>query len=99
RANKHDLLRDGRSDLGISSLRSTGGGMYRDGGSGGSRGDDDGSNGDGIGGGDEYADGAIHLASHSPVEGGDSEIGGDGGGVGMARSLSTSASGGRDIED
>ncbi|GJY85477.1 hypothetical protein Tco_0499503 [Tanacetum coccineum] len=31
-------------------------------------------------------------------EGGDSEISGDGGGVGMARSLSTSASGGRDME-
>ncbi|GKC94151.1 hypothetical protein Tco_1159593 [Tanacetum coccineum] len=37
RANKHDLLRGGRSDSGISSLRSIGGGMYRDGGSGGSR--------------------------------------------------------------
>ncbi|GKF15370.1 hypothetical protein Tco_0056832, partial [Tanacetum coccineum] len=39
RANKHDLLRGGRSDSRISSLRSTGGGMYRDGGSGGSEGD------------------------------------------------------------
>ncbi|GKC31543.1 hypothetical protein Tco_1038837 [Tanacetum coccineum] len=59
---------------------------------------DDGSNGDGTGGGDECADGAVHLARRSPAEGGDSEIGGDGGGVGMARSLSTSASGRRDME-
>ncbi|GKB54336.1 hypothetical protein Tco_0905089 [Tanacetum coccineum] len=51
----------------------------------------DGSNGDGTGGGDECADGAVHLARRSPAEGGDSEIGGDGGGVVMARSLSTSA--------
>ncbi|GKG55165.1 hypothetical protein Tco_0563152, partial [Tanacetum coccineum] len=48
---------------------------------------DDGSNGDDIGGGDECEDGAMHLARLSPVEGGDSEISGDGGGVGMARSL------------
>ncbi|GKB77735.1 hypothetical protein Tco_0944630, partial [Tanacetum coccineum] len=34
----------------------------------------------------------------SPVEGGDSEESGYGGGVGMARSLSTFASGGRDME-
>ncbi|GKB78702.1 hypothetical protein Tco_0945597, partial [Tanacetum coccineum] len=34
-----DLLRRGCSDSGISSLRSTGGGMYRDGGSGGRGGD------------------------------------------------------------
>ncbi|GJV89141.1 hypothetical protein Tco_1533079 [Tanacetum coccineum] len=60
---------------GISSLRSTGGGMYRDGGSGGSGRDDDGSNGDGIGGGDECAGEAVHLARRSLVEGGDSEIG------------------------
>ncbi|GJY01027.1 hypothetical protein Tco_0359179, partial [Tanacetum coccineum] len=59
---------------------------------------DDGSNGDGTGGGDECADGAVHLAKRSPAEGGDSKIGGDGGGVGMARSLSTYASGGRAIE-
>ncbi|GKB42385.1 hypothetical protein Tco_0887327 [Tanacetum coccineum] len=72
--------------------------MYRDGGSGGSGGDDDGSNGNDIGGGDECADGAMHLARHSLAEGGDSEIGSDGGGVGMARSLSTSASGERDME-
>ncbi|GJY13709.1 hypothetical protein Tco_0383018 [Tanacetum coccineum] len=98
RVNKHDLLRGGRSDSGISSLRSIGGGMYRDGGSGGHGGDDDGSNGDGTGGGDECVDGAMHLARRSPAEGGDSEIGGDGGGVGMARSLSTSTSGGRDME-
>ncbi|GJX41076.1 hypothetical protein Tco_0256066, partial [Tanacetum coccineum] len=39
-----------------------------------------------------------HLARRSPIEGGDSEICGDGDGVVMARSLSTSASGGRDIE-
>ncbi|GJX51789.1 hypothetical protein Tco_0278634 [Tanacetum coccineum] len=59
---------------------------------------DDGSNGDGTGGGDECVDGAMHLARRFPAEGGDSEIGGDGGGVGMARSISTSASGGRDME-
>ncbi|GJX09459.1 hypothetical protein Tco_0199318 [Tanacetum coccineum] len=59
---------------------------------------DDGSNGDGIGSGDECAGGAVHLARRSPAEGGDSEIGGDGDGVVMARSLSTSASGGRDME-
>ncbi|GKC73198.1 hypothetical protein Tco_1119081, partial [Tanacetum coccineum] len=41
---------------------------------------------------------AVHLARRSPAEGGDSEISGDGGGVGMARSLSTSASGGTDME-
>ncbi|GJS29566.1 hypothetical protein Tco_0490186 [Tanacetum coccineum] len=41
---------------------------------------------------------AMHLARRSPAEGGDSEIGGDGDGVVMARSLSTSASGGRDME-
>ncbi|GKF24093.1 hypothetical protein Tco_0076415, partial [Tanacetum coccineum] len=40
----------------------------------------------------------VHLARRSPTEGGDSETGGDGDGVVMARSLSTSASGGRDIE-
>ncbi|GJQ92685.1 hypothetical protein Tco_0003824 [Tanacetum coccineum] len=73
-------------------------GIYRDGGSGGSGGDDGGSNGDGTGGGDECAGGAVHLARRSPTEGGDSEIGGDGDGVVMARSLSTSASGGRDME-
>ncbi|GJZ88982.1 putative reverse transcriptase domain-containing protein [Tanacetum coccineum] len=42
---------------------------------------DDGSNGDGTGGGDECAGGAMHLARRSPAEGGDSEIGGDGSGV------------------
>ncbi|GJY99660.1 hypothetical protein Tco_0517090, partial [Tanacetum coccineum] len=57
-----------------------------------------GSNGDGTGGGDECAGGAVHLARRSPAEGGDSEIGGDGDGVVMARSLSTSASGGKDME-
>ncbi|GKF13316.1 hypothetical protein Tco_0054778 [Tanacetum coccineum] len=95
RVDKHNLFRGGSLDSGRSSLRSTGGGMYRDGGSGGSG--DDGSNGDGTGGG-ECVDGAVHLARRSPTEGGDSEIGGDGDGVGMARSLSTSASGGRDME-
>ncbi|GKF69082.1 hypothetical protein Tco_0202139 [Tanacetum coccineum] len=85
-------MRGGCSDSGILSLLSTGDGMYRDGGSGGSGGDDDGSNGD------ECAGGAVHLARRSPAEGGDSEIGGDGDGVVMARSLSTSASGGRDME-
>ncbi|GKF61594.1 hypothetical protein Tco_0181648, partial [Tanacetum coccineum] len=39
RVDKHNLLRGGCSDSGISSLRSTGGGMYREGGSGGSGGD------------------------------------------------------------
>ncbi|GKF45163.1 hypothetical protein Tco_0131715 [Tanacetum coccineum] len=72
---KHNLLRGGYSDSGISSLRSTGGG-----------------------GGDECASGAVHLARRSPAEGGDSEIGGDGDGVGMDRSLLTSAFGGRDME-
>ncbi|GJR11497.1 hypothetical protein Tco_0794149 [Tanacetum coccineum] len=38
RVDKCNLLRGGCSDSGISSLRSTGGGMYRDGGSGGSGG-------------------------------------------------------------
>ncbi|GKG16102.1 hypothetical protein Tco_0358425, partial [Tanacetum coccineum] len=61
-------MRGGHSDLGISYLWSTGGGMYRDGGNGGSGGDD----------------GVVHLARRSPAEGGDSEISGDGGGVGMA---------------
>nr|GFD57364.1 hypothetical protein [Tanacetum cinerariifolium] len=53
---------------------------------------------DGGSGGDGNAAGAVHLAGRSPVEGGNSEVSGDGDGVGMARSLSTSASGGRDIE-
>ncbi|GKC50295.1 hypothetical protein Tco_1073040 [Tanacetum coccineum] len=68
----------------MSSLRSTSG--------------DNGSNGDGTGGGDECADGAVYLARRSPVEGGDSEISGDGGGVGMTRSLSTSSYGGKGME-
>ncbi|GJR27758.1 hypothetical protein Tco_1103990 [Tanacetum coccineum] len=59
---------------------------------------DDGSNDDGIGGGDECADKAVHLARRSLAEGGDSEIRGDDDGVVMARSLSTSASGGRDMK-
>ncbi|GKE71505.1 hypothetical protein Tco_1529577, partial [Tanacetum coccineum] len=59
---------------------------------------DDGSKGDGTGGGDECAGGDMLLTRHSPTEGGDSEIGGDGDGVVMARSLSTSASSGRDME-
>nr|GFC62115.1 hypothetical protein [Tanacetum cinerariifolium] len=50
------------------------------------------------GGGDECTDGAMHLAMRSPAEGGDSEVSGDGGGVDMARSLSTSTSGGRDMK-
>ncbi|GJZ97059.1 hypothetical protein Tco_0669393 [Tanacetum coccineum] len=87
-----NLLRGGCSDSGTSSLRSTGSGMDRDGGSGGSEGDDDG------GKGGECACGAGHLARSSPGEGGDSEIGGDGDGVVMVRSLSTSASGGRDMK-
>ncbi|GKA93948.1 hypothetical protein Tco_0815934 [Tanacetum coccineum] len=95
RVDKHNLLLGGYSDSRISSLWSTGGSMYRDGGSGGS---DDGSKGDGTGGGNECAGGAMHLARSSPPEGGDSETGGDGDGVVMARNLSTSASGGRDME-
>ncbi|GJZ52076.1 hypothetical protein Tco_0606591 [Tanacetum coccineum] len=59
---------------------------------------DDGSNGDGIGGGDECVGRDVHLARRSPVEGGDSEKCGDGDGVVMTRSLSTSASGRRDME-
>ncbi|GKC30636.1 hypothetical protein Tco_1037930 [Tanacetum coccineum] len=39
RVDKHNLLRGSCSDSGISSLWSTSGGMYRDGGSGGSEGD------------------------------------------------------------
>ncbi|GJY07926.1 hypothetical protein Tco_0374980 [Tanacetum coccineum] len=66
--------------------------MDRDGGSGGSEGGDDG------GKGGECAGGVVHLARRSPAEGGDSEIGGDGDGVVMVRSLPTSASGGRDME-
>ncbi|GJW06442.1 hypothetical protein Tco_1568865 [Tanacetum coccineum] len=58
---------------------------------------DDGSNGDGTGGGDNVQVGR-HLEGPSPAKDGDSEIGGDGDGVVMARSLSTSASGGRDME-
>ncbi|GJZ27124.1 hypothetical protein Tco_0571377 [Tanacetum coccineum] len=46
---------------------------------------DDGSNGDGTGGGDKCAGGAMHLARRSLVEGGDSETGGDGDGVVMAK--------------
>ncbi|GKF69187.1 hypothetical protein Tco_0202244, partial [Tanacetum coccineum] len=91
-----NLLRGGCSDSGISSLWSTGGGMYKDGGSGGSG--DDGSKGDGIGGGDKCAGGAMLLTRRPLAEGGDSETGGDGDGVVMARSLSTSASSGRDME-
>nr|GEW72024.1 hypothetical protein [Tanacetum cinerariifolium] len=48
-------------------------------------------------GGDGNAAGAVHLARHSPAEGGDSEVSGDGDRVGMARSLSTSVSGGKDM--
>ncbi|GJS51177.1 hypothetical protein Tco_0624539 [Tanacetum coccineum] len=59
---------------------------------------DDGSKGDGTGGGDKCAGGAVHIARRTPAEGGDSKTGGDGDGVVMARSLSTSASGGRDME-
>ncbi|GKG27705.1 hypothetical protein Tco_0406032, partial [Tanacetum coccineum] len=84
--------------LGISSLWSADGGMYRDGGSGGSVGADDGSNGDGIGSGDKCKGGAMLLTRRSPAEGGDSKIGGYGDGVVMARSLSTSAFSGRDME-
>ncbi|GKG28001.1 hypothetical protein Tco_0406328 [Tanacetum coccineum] len=83
-------MRGGCSDSGISSLRSIGGGMDGDGGSGGG-GDDGGKGG-------ECAGGAVYLARRSTAEGGDSEIGDDGDGVVMVRSLSTSAYGGRDME-
>nr|GEY55107.1 hypothetical protein [Tanacetum cinerariifolium] len=82
RVDKHNLLRGGCPDSEISSLRSTGGGGYKDGGSGG----------------DGNAARAVHLARRSLAKGGDSEVSGDGDGVGMARSLSTSASSGRDME-
>ncbi|GKF67564.1 hypothetical protein Tco_0197243, partial [Tanacetum coccineum] len=72
------VMRGGCSDSGILSLWSTGGGMYRDGSSGGSGGDDDGNKGD------ECAGGAMQLARRSPAKGGDSEIRGDGDGVVMA---------------
>ncbi|GJW22592.1 hypothetical protein Tco_0733979 [Tanacetum coccineum] len=103
----HNVLISGSASAGLpqirelSSLRSIGGGMYRDGGSGGSGGsggDDDGSNGDGICSGYECAGGVMLLTRRSPAEGGDSEIGGDGDGVVMARSLSTSTSGGGDMK-
>ncbi|GJZ23724.1 retrovirus-related pol polyprotein from transposon TNT 1-94 [Tanacetum coccineum] len=73
RVDKYNLLRGGCSDSGISSLRSTGGGMYRDGGSGFGSVEvgkifDDGSSGDGIGSGDEC--GVVHLPMRSPAEGG-----------------------------
>ncbi|GKG59306.1 hypothetical protein Tco_0604957, partial [Tanacetum coccineum] len=51
----------------MSSLQSTGGGMYKDVGSGGSRGDDDGSKGNGTGGGDECTGGAMLLTRSSPT--------------------------------
>nr|GEW59175.1 hypothetical protein [Tanacetum cinerariifolium] len=59
-----------------------GGGGYKNGGSGG----------------DGNAAGAVHLVRRSPAEGGDNEVSGDGDRVGMARSLSTSASGRNDME-
>nr|GEY49330.1 hypothetical protein [Tanacetum cinerariifolium] len=49
-------------------------------------------------GGDGDASGAMHLARRFPADGSDSEVSGHNDGVGMARSLSTSASGGRDME-
>nr|GFC85612.1 hypothetical protein [Tanacetum cinerariifolium] len=48
-------------------------------------------------GGDGNAAGVVHLARRSPKEGADSEVSSDGDGVGMARSLSTSASGRKDM--
>nr|GEX31354.1 hypothetical protein [Tanacetum cinerariifolium] len=81
RVDKHNLLRGGISVSGISSLRSTGGGMCRGGGRDG----------------DGNAAGAVHLARRSPLEGGDCEVSGDGDGVGIARSLSTSASDEKDV--
>ncbi|GJX19259.1 hypothetical protein Tco_0221936 [Tanacetum coccineum] len=57
---------------------------------------DDGSKGDGTGGGDKCAGGAMHLTRRSPVKGGDSEIGGDGDGDSHGQKLSQPhASGGR----
>ncbi|GJX66122.1 hypothetical protein Tco_0300465 [Tanacetum coccineum] len=80
---------------GISSLRSTGG-MNNESGSGAS-GDDGrgGSGGDGsgnLGNGDDGSAGAAkHRARRFSAVGGDNEMSGDGGGVGKARSLSTSS--------
>nr|GEY98866.1 hypothetical protein [Tanacetum cinerariifolium] len=82
RVDKHNLLRGGISISEISSLRSIGGGMCRGGGNGS----------------DGNAAGVVHLSRRSPAEGGDSEVSGDGDGVGMARSLSTSSSDGMEIE-
>nr|GFA66991.1 hypothetical protein [Tanacetum cinerariifolium] len=48
-------------------------------------------------GGDGNAAGVVHLARRSPTEGGDSKVSGDCDGVGMAKSLSTSASSGKDM--
>ncbi|GJR94302.1 hypothetical protein Tco_0266476 [Tanacetum coccineum] len=92
---KCNLLLGGCLDSGISSLRSTGGGMDRGGGSGGFN--------------EGSADTQMMVVKvvkfawsmhqqGSPAAGGDSKIGGDGDGAVMARSLSTSASGGRDME-
>nr|GEY75936.1 hypothetical protein [Tanacetum cinerariifolium] len=66
----------------VSSMSEAGGGGYEDSGSGG----------------DGNAAEAMHLARRSPIKGGDSEVSGDGNGVGMAKSLSTFTSGGRDME-
>nr|GEX23471.1 retrovirus-related Pol polyprotein from transposon TNT 1-94 [Tanacetum cinerariifolium] len=98
RAVRHNLLQGGNSPSGMSSLRSTGGGMNSDAGSGGDcNGDDVDTCGgkysdDGRGGndGDGCAGVVKHLARRSSTEGGDNEMSGDGGGVGKARSLSAS---------
>ncbi|GKB53634.1 hypothetical protein Tco_0904387, partial [Tanacetum coccineum] len=68
----------GCSDSGISSLRSIGGGMYRDGGSAAVTA----SMRAWV---DVILSGAMHLARRSPAEGADSEIGGDGDGVVMQK--------------
>nr|GFA62410.1 hypothetical protein [Tanacetum cinerariifolium] len=87
RVDKHNLLRGGISVLRISSLQSTGAGMYRGGGSGG----------DGHAAVTASINGFVHLAKRSPTEGGDSEASGNGGRVGIAGSLSTSASSRKDM--
>ncbi|GKB36745.1 hypothetical protein Tco_0881687 [Tanacetum coccineum] len=68
----------------------TGGGKYSNDGRGGSGGGGKYSN-------DGSACAAKHLARRSSEEGGDSEMSGDDGGVGKARSLSTSAFDGKGI--
>ncbi|GJR00599.1 hypothetical protein Tco_0523583 [Tanacetum coccineum] len=48
--------------------------------------------------GDGCTGGSVSLARRSPADGGDNEVSGESGGVGNARSLSTSAVDGRDTD-